>query len=135
MEDLRTQKTRKAIEQATIELIEEKGFSKLRINEIAQRAIVNRNTIYLHYQSKEDIVVSILEHHFSFERILMVAGKLLKTKMSREELRKSYYELLEAMEKDIYLFFTNTSNSLFRAVSNALITHCAFIKSYNMSFY
>ena len=104
MEDLRTQKTRKAIEQATIELIEEKGFSKVRINEIARRAIVNRNTIYLHYQSKEDIVVSILEHHFSFERILMVAGKLLKTKMSREELRNSYYELLEAMEKDIYLF-------------------------------
>ncbi|MCR5309390.1 MAG: TetR/AcrR family transcriptional regulator [Bacilli bacterium] len=104
MEDLRTQKTKKAIEQATIELIELKGFSKVRMNEIAQRAVVNRNTIYLHYESKEDIVVSILEHHFSFNKILMVAGRLLKTKMSREELRDSFYKLLEAMERDIELF-------------------------------
>lgn len=104
MEDLRTQKTKKAIEQATIELIQLKGFSKVRMNEIAKKAIVNRNTIYLHYQSKEDIVISLLEHHISFNKILLLTGRLFKIKMSREEIRNTFNNVLEVMERDIDLF-------------------------------
>ena len=104
MEDLRTQKTIKAIEQATLELIETKGFSKLRIGDIAKKALVNRNTIYLHYECKEDIVISILEKRISFTEILMFTGRLFKQTMSKAKTRELFLKILETMSKDIYLF-------------------------------
>ena len=104
MEDLRTQKTIKAIEQATLELIEIKGFSKLRMGEIAERAVVNRNTIYLHYESKEAIVLSILEKRISFGEILMFTGRLFKQTMSKAQTKEIFLKILETMQKDIYVF-------------------------------
>ena len=104
MEDLRTQKTIKAIEQATLELIEQKGFSKLRMSEIAKKAVVNRNTIYLHYPSKEDIVISILEHRISFSEILMFTGRIFKQTMSKAKTRELFLKVLETIQKDRYLF-------------------------------
>ena len=104
MEDLRTQKTIKAIEQATLELIEQKGFSKLRMSEIAKKAVVNRNTIYLHYPSKEDIVISILEHRISFSEILMFTGRIFKQTMSKAKTKELFLKVLETIQKDTYLF-------------------------------
>ena len=45
MEDLRIKKTKRAIENAMMELIELKGYSKVKLVDIANRAQVNRNTI------------------------------------------------------------------------------------------
>ena len=59
--DLRVIKSRLAIENAFINLVEIKGFSNISIKEIAEKAMVNRNTIYLNYGSKEDILESILK--------------------------------------------------------------------------
>ena len=44
-EDLRVIKTKEAIKNAFISLIEEKGFENIKIIDIARRANVNRNTI------------------------------------------------------------------------------------------
>ena len=52
--DLRVLKSRNAIENAFINLVEIKGFQNVTITEIADKAMVNRNTIYLNYGSKED---------------------------------------------------------------------------------
>ena len=62
--DLRVKKTKIAIENALLSLLEIMPFSKVRIITIAEKAMVNRNTIYLHYESKEDIVMSIINRHF-----------------------------------------------------------------------
>ena len=58
-QDLRVIKSRAAIENAFINLVEIKGFQNITIKEIAEKAMVNRNTIYLNYGSKEDILESI----------------------------------------------------------------------------
>ena len=58
--DLRVIKSRSAIENAFINLVEIKGFSNITITEIADKAMVNRNTIYLNYGSKEDILDAII---------------------------------------------------------------------------
>jgi len=62
--DLRTIKSEKAIQQAFIELAEERGYENVRIVDIANKANVNRNTIYLHYGSKEEIVSKMIESTF-----------------------------------------------------------------------
>ena len=59
--DLRVIKSRTAIENAFINLVEIKGFQNITITEVAEKAMVNRNTIYLNYGSKEEILESIVK--------------------------------------------------------------------------
>jgi AcrR family transcriptional regulator len=62
-EDRRIRKTREAINQAFIELMAERDFDKITINDIAERANMNRGTIYLHYIDKYDLLEKCIEEH------------------------------------------------------------------------
>ena len=54
-DDRRFKKNKKEIRRAFIDLVIEKGYDKLTISEIAERADINRMTFYSHYESIEDI--------------------------------------------------------------------------------
>jgi len=54
--DRRIPKTKEAILKAFVELLKEKKIEQITINEIADRANVNRGTIYLHYTDKYDLL-------------------------------------------------------------------------------
>lgn len=53
--DRRILRTKEAIHKAFQDLFTEKDFDRITINEIADRANVNRGTIYLHYTDKYDL--------------------------------------------------------------------------------
>ena len=53
MEDLRVKKTKLAITGAFIDLVEEKGFDNVKVIDICSKAMINRNTFYLHNLKKE----------------------------------------------------------------------------------
>lgn len=55
-EDLRVRRTRKALMQALIELTIEQGFAAITVQDIAERAMVNRATFYRHYLDKYDLL-------------------------------------------------------------------------------
>jgi AcrR family transcriptional regulator len=55
-EDLRVRRTRKLLMQALIELTIEKGFSAITVQDIADRAMINRATFYRHYLDKHDLL-------------------------------------------------------------------------------
>src|SRR5690625_3484484 len=55
-QDLRIQRTRKSLNQALITLIEKKTFSAITIQELADEAMINRATFYLHYDDKYDLL-------------------------------------------------------------------------------
>src|SRR5574344_572869 len=59
--DLRVVKTEKSIRAAFVELIVSKGYKNIKIKDICDKAEINRNTFYLHYNSKEDLVDSIVD--------------------------------------------------------------------------
>ncbi|MGP3787679.1 TetR/AcrR family transcriptional regulator [Paenibacillus sp. 1A_MP2] len=59
--DRRVVKTRKAITGAFIGLLEERDFEQITINDIADRANVNRGTVYLHYTDKFDLLDQSIE--------------------------------------------------------------------------
>ena len=44
-----------------VDLLAEKGFEKITINEIAERANINRGTVYLHYADKFDVLDKCIE--------------------------------------------------------------------------
>jgi AcrR family transcriptional regulator len=55
-EDLRVRRTRKVLKSALIELTIEKGFAAVTVQDIANRAMVNRATFYRHYLDKYDLL-------------------------------------------------------------------------------
>lgn len=54
--DLRVVRTKALIIDALTELIDEKGFEAITVNDITTRANINRGTFYLHYQDKYDLM-------------------------------------------------------------------------------
>ncbi|WP_256757626.1 TetR/AcrR family transcriptional regulator [Cohnella sp. WQ 127256] len=63
--DRRIAKTQDALKQAVIGLMTEKKFDDITIQDIADRANVNRGTIYLHYQDKYDLLDKLIEMHLN----------------------------------------------------------------------
>ncbi len=61
--DRRIKKTRQLIIDTFIDLLAEKGFEKITINDIAERADINRGTVYLHYVDKYDIFDKCIEKY------------------------------------------------------------------------
>lgn len=59
--DRRIQRTRELLQKALIELIGERGYDSITIQDIVDRANVGRTTFYLHYRSKDELFVSCHE--------------------------------------------------------------------------
>jgi len=59
--DLRIRRTKQSIRTAFFELIQEKGYEAITIQDIADRAMINRNTFYLHYENKPDLLHTCID--------------------------------------------------------------------------
>ena len=57
--DLRVQRTRKNIREAFIHLAQKKKIKRITIKELANEAMINKATFYLHYHDLEDLVSEI----------------------------------------------------------------------------
>lgn len=55
--DRRTSRTRRALRDALVTLIEEKGYESITVEEITNRADLGRATFYLHYKDKDDLLL------------------------------------------------------------------------------
>ncbi|MEH7318966.1 TetR/AcrR family transcriptional regulator, partial [Priestia megaterium] len=62
--DLRVIRTRKMIKESFIDLIQEKGYESITIRDIADNALINRATFYLHYVDKQDLVDKLIDEVF-----------------------------------------------------------------------
>ena len=56
--DRRVQRTRQLLQDALVSLILEKGYQKITIQDIIDRANVGRSTFYSHYRDKDDLLLS-----------------------------------------------------------------------------
>lgn len=75
--DRRIQRTRQVLKQSLLQLIHEKGYDAVTIQDITDRANLGRTTFYLHYQSKDDL---LLDHHAELLNMMNMG------RWSREEL-------------------------------------------------
>lgn len=103
-EDLRVIKSRQAIENAFISLVEEKGFENVKMIDIAQRANVNRNTIYLHYSSKEMIIESLIEKIFSKEVAEFNIDNYLSNRVNKKQIYTLFKNLFAVVNKNIEFY-------------------------------
>lgn len=102
--DRRVQRTRELLQKALIELVGERSYNAITIQEIVDRANLARATFYVHYNSKDDLFISCHEaivREFQF-------GLLHSQPLSREEMLArdaptgmtlAYQHLLEARSR------------------------------------
>ncbi|HYF65203.1 MAG TPA: TetR/AcrR family transcriptional regulator [Herpetosiphonaceae bacterium] len=60
--DRRIQRTQQTLRMALLELIDEKGYAAVTVQDIAERANIGRATFYLHYPDKEHLLLAWMEH-------------------------------------------------------------------------
>lgn len=62
--DRRVRRTRRLLGEAVLALMLEKEYDAITIQDITEQADLNRATFYLHYNSKEELLVDALEQQF-----------------------------------------------------------------------
>jgi AcrR family transcriptional regulator len=75
-EDLRASRTRKRIQEALIELTVEKGYDAITVQDIVNRASINRSTFYRHYLDKADLLSKYMDE---------VTGVIFKDDFTNEQ--------------------------------------------------
>jgi len=105
-EDIRITKTRKALAETLIELLSEKKFQKLTINDICQRAMVSRSTFYQHFEDKYQLVHYCIQ--VEHERI----EKLKEEKDSRAFIRMIFESVKERQQIFHNLLFAEVNLEL-----------------------
>lgn len=95
-EDLRVLRTKSAIRAAFKELVCELPYEKCTVKAISERAGINRNTFYLHYDSVDDVLREIQAEHSAqyIEKI-----KNLSYTENLSELVRSFFEYIEAQDE------------------------------------
>jgi len=66
-EDLRIKKTKYIIKETFIQMVNELGYQNITVKNLCERALINRNTFYLHYCDKDDLVKTLMTE--SLERL------------------------------------------------------------------
>jgi AcrR family transcriptional regulator len=96
--DRRVLKSQEAIKNALIELMFEKNFDQITIQDISDRANVGRRTIYYHYMDKYDLLDKMIEEHINNLRELCQSA-------SEMTFQEGNYVWFEYFERN-YLFFS-----------------------------
>jgi AcrR family transcriptional regulator len=109
-EDLRIIKTKQAIKDSFIELVKEKGYNKVSVTDIVNKANINRNTFYLHYEDKEDLIKQLLNDSAVKIGSLLGYADFLKhtnfSNISELQIRWGLRIILKNMEDELDLFKT-----------------------------
>ena len=72
--DRRVQKTRKLLQDALVELMLEKDFESVRVQDILDKANVGRSTFYIHFQDKRELLHSCFDElHNQLERAIRLS--------------------------------------------------------------
>ncbi|MGV7116507.1 TetR/AcrR family transcriptional regulator [Paenibacillus kyungheensis] len=95
--DRRILKSQEAIKKAVVELMVQKEFDSITMQEIADQANVNRKTIYLHYKDKYHLLDNLIEGHI--EELRIICSTALE---NPEEYQITWFEYFEKN----YCFFS-----------------------------
>jgi AcrR family transcriptional regulator len=63
--DRRIQRTQQTLRTALLDLLAEKGYAAVTVQDIAERANIGRATFYLHYPDKEHLLLAWMEQIFA----------------------------------------------------------------------
>ena len=103
--DLRVIKTRSLIRDAFVKLMDEKKFRNITVNDIAESAMINRSTFYLHYTDKYDLLQKTVDE--AIENILRSVEPqehIVNGEPDYESFLKNLRDILKTQENDALLY-------------------------------
>lgn len=111
--DRRVERTREMLQNALIELINERGYDAITIQDIADRANIGRTTFYLHYNNKDELFIScheaiVGEFHLGPHHLLS-KDEMLANEASLEMI--SAYRHLDEARARLSLIFQSPDNA------------------------
>ena len=105
--DRRVERTEQLLRSALLELIEEKGFESLTVQDIIDRANIGRATFYTHFDNKEDLLISGLDE---------LQQELRQRQQEKHAEGSNIQERLFAFSYEVFAH-TERHRQLFRALS------------------
>jgi len=102
--DLRVIKTKRAIKKAFLTLVKQKEYERVTVQDIADEAMINRNTFYLHYEDKADLVNKLMTE--SLEKIEQSISRDISIPevIHKEYFSHMLYVMFQTIEKDKEFF-------------------------------
>src|SRR5215471_9317638 len=85
-EDRRVRRSRRLLQEALLQLVLEKGYDKVTVQDVLDRADVGRATFYAHFRDKDDLLVSGSEELREVLRAQMTAFLEAEDRPSDEQL-------------------------------------------------
>lgn len=120
--DRRIQKSRQAIMTAFITLMSEMDFDSITINNIADKANVNRGTVYLHFADKYDLLDQCVEEHIT----QLLAECASKEDVTNFTSKAAMLRTFEYLEQNAFFYSTmliNRGTTAFRSCLLKTIQH------------
>lgn len=106
-EDRRIQKSRDAIETAFLELLMKNGIEQITINDIADRANVNRGTVYLHYKDKYDLFAHCIDTKLA--GLQKLCDSIMEDQ-EPDEMKRAFLQIYQYLAADYGFFSTMLNN-------------------------
>lgn len=94
-EDLRIRRTKESIRNALKQMVMEMPYEKITVKGLADRAMINRNTFYLHYESTDDVLREIQADYM--ERYLKLVEPYNIMDHQRDVVR-CFFEFMESQD-------------------------------------
>lgn len=110
--DLRTIKTRNALFKSLESLLRTKSFEKITVQDICDKAIINRVTFYNHYQDKYELFESYLD--YVFEDVISSSTKGKQIDNANDFFKSILYNVTKMLydNKAIVRSLNNEDNSI-----------------------
>jgi AcrR family transcriptional regulator len=105
--------TREKIQAVAVELFAEHGYEKTSLREIAERLEVTKAALYYHFNTKEDIVVSLFDDLIAkVDAIIDWAMDQPRTLETRQEVIRRYGLLARSRPKNMMRFIQDSKATL-----------------------
>jgi AcrR family transcriptional regulator len=105
--------TRERIQAVAVELFAEHGYDKTSLREIAERLDVTKAALYYHFNTKEDIVVSLFEDLIAgIDEIIAWGQTQPRTLETRQELIRRYGRLTRERPKGMMRFIQESKTTM-----------------------
>jgi AcrR family transcriptional regulator len=105
--------TRERIQSVAVELFAEHGYDKTSLREIAERLEVTKAALYYHFNTKEDIVVSLFEDFVAgIDTIIEWATDQPQTLETRQEILRRYGALARERPKGMMKFIQENKTAM-----------------------
>jgi AcrR family transcriptional regulator len=105
--------TRERIQAVAVELFAEHGYDKTSLREIAERLEVTKAALYYHFNTKEDIVVSLFDDLIAgIDEIIDWAREQPSTVETRKEIVRRYARLTRQRPKGMMRFIQESKTTM-----------------------